>query len=48
MSSIYDNKKNAELLDGGTTVPSKVKVTFTFLPSAKLEEFVIVTLLLAI
>lgn len=25
MSSIYDNKKNAELLDGGTTVPSEVK-----------------------
>ena len=23
MSSIYDNKKNAELLDGGTTSPSK-------------------------
>ena len=27
MSSIYDNKKNTELLDGGLTSPSKVPQT---------------------
>ena len=43
MSSIYENKKNAELLDGGTTVPSKVKVTTVPLAQKSEERDVAVT-----
>ena len=43
MSSIYDNKKNAELLDGGTTVQSKVKVTTVPLTQKSKERDVAVT-----
>lgn len=43
MSSIYDNKKNAELLDGGTTVQSKVKVTTVPLAQKSKERDVAVT-----
>ena len=38
MSSIYDNKKNAELLDGGLTSPSKVPQTPVSQPVRFKEE----------
>ena len=38
MSSIYDNKKNVQLLDGGLTAPSKVKNELTPKPIKNIES----------